>query len=168
LTNTPVLLQNKPSDMGKTSDKFISDIQAKLDSVNQHAAAFLVLKPQFIKMTDDNIDLIGDRVEILNGKYKGDEKKAKLDPAYIKLGQQADLVETNTGAMFNTMENHLKAITNACADAMFLLTKFETFVNEKDKTTKMPWNKKSIGSSKTYIAETRAAIKAYKPPEFRL
>ena len=154
--------------MGKTSNKFIDDITAKIGVVNQHANAFNQLKPQFIKHTDDNIDLITGRVDILNGKYKGDEKKAKLDPQYIALGKQADLAETQGQHIYDSMEEHLKGVNNALADTLMLLTRFETYVNDKDKNTKLPWKKTSVKSSREYIATIRGNVKAYKPPSFQL
>lgn len=153
--------------MGKTSNKFIDDVNVRLGKIGQEADAFETLKPVWTSFCDSQIHLIDQRVDILNGTYRGDEKQALRDPRYIALGTQAEAQEARGRQIEARMEQHLKDIDTQVASGLFILNQFEKFVDEKDKTTKMPWNKKSIGSSRKYIEETRDKIKSYKKPNFR-
>lgn len=150
--------------MGKTSDKFITDINGKLQEIQTALEEFKKVKPVFIKLTDDNIELITERVDILNGKYKGSEKQALLDPEYVDLGKKADAVEVDGQRLENQLDQCMAKMEKGKADALFLLTNFESYVTKKEKETKMPWNKKSVGSSKAFITRTRDALKAFTVP----
>ena len=151
--------------MGKTSKKFIEDIEGCLVAAELETNIYNKLRSQFENFTNSQLELLEEQITILNTKHGGDLKAAKTDQEYIavttKIERGDNIAETQVGVL----NSHAVKIEDQLSDAETELIKFEKYVKLKETSTKVPWKKMSVSSSKSYIAKIKKTLSEVKRPK---
>ncbi|QGJ72055.1 Hypothetical protein PBC10988_37700 [Planctomycetales bacterium 10988] len=149
--------------MGKRSNAFIDDISKDLKMLDAHLKNFNVVKKNWFDITNEAIELVNQRVEILYTRHQAKERLANQDPDYVKLGRDADKIEETTQAIEGQLNRLIDEIETSKSNILQKLGRFDAFVKQKQKDTKNPFKKLSVSSSKKFIKDVTKALAGVKP-----
>ena len=155
--------------MGKQSDLYIKMLNAQLRGLEAAVSDYERAKAEFNSVLDIETPHLRVAQELLYTKFDKSVEKPMKDSKYKKNQKLLDVVYVMDKKKLKTLNHLIGKVKDLQSATLKILNQFEKYVEEKSKTKNL-LRKKSVKSSRKFIAEMRTFLNSipkldkYRPP----
>lgn len=143
--------------MGAVTTQYLTEVAAGMNVLERQLRSFMAMRSDCLKLLERNLKLTKEQQKII-AKLDRNIDKLEMDPEYMKLENAEDKVTPLIIRLMDKLEISAKAVNKQKKKVGDLLARFEKFIQEKQKSKKFFWQKKSVGMAKKFIKARKEAL----------